>query len=840
MNLEGDRSPLDELPPPDSPTIFVRSARLPVGLRTQSYEGPDRGRAKVGGEGIENALRVLLRALFAKEDFLEGQLDALIEVIEGRDCAVLLPTGGGKSLIYQLAGLCLPGRTLVVDPLVSLMEDQVRGLEANGIDRVALLSSFQTRQGRREAVEEQIAAGEALFTFVSPERLQQSGFRTTLQASVRASPVNLCVVDEAHCVSEWGHDFRTSYLHLGRILRDVCAATDGTAPPILALTGTASRAVLRDVLIELGIERDSERAVVRPKSFDRAELHYSIEAATPDQAEGALTGALRALPRRLGVPDSDFFRPRGDRTQSGIVFCPNVNGKYGVVDVANEIRAVIGRPPAIYSGKPPRGRKSDGWDHEKRRNADAFKGNEAPILVSTKAFGMGIDKPNVRYVMHYGIPGSIESYYQEVGRAGRDRGDAECILVLVEYDGERDRRMLSEDTNLEETRGLAEVKRREADDVTRQLFFHLSSFRGVDREVGDIEALVGQIPGLGEKQVVEVPMDAGGDRQDQERAIFRLAVLGVVDDYLVEWGSRRFDVHMASCEAGDVVNALLTYVGRSTPGRRETLRASLPDDLEELTLEGTILLCTRLLIEYVYDTIERSRRRSLREMWLAARESRTNPEEEFRQRILDYLSQGDVAPVLERLAEQDHVELADWFEPLEQVAPGPDAAELRGNAARLLTSFPDHPGMLLARAWAEVRDPRGDLREFRSNLVTALESGRDRYGLEPADFDPLAEWLARECAGRGGAQVAAVEAFLLAGMESQPLNDLVVGSLVEPGADPQLRRLALTRSLRQVAADMGETVARYEPILTEPQGSSRQQSPRPGANEGGLRGRDRA
>ena len=700
---------------------------------------------------------------------------------------------------------------MVVDPLVSLMEDQVRGLAANGIDRVALMSGFQTQQGNRESAQASIAAGEALFTFVSPERLQQRGFRSTLKAASQSAAINLCVVDEAHCVSEWGHDFRTSYLHLGRVLRDVCEDIEGLPPPVLALTGTASRAVLRDVLIELGIERHSERAVVRPKTFDRPELHYDIRVASPDDAGAVLQGALRSLPPQFGLPDSEFFRARGADTASGLVFCPHVNGQYGTVGIAKELEGILTQRPGIYAGGAPKGWDAAGWDSTKRKNAAAFIQNTNP-LVSTKAFGMGIDKPNVRYVVHFGIPGSIESYYQEVGRAGRDRSAARCVLVLIEFDEERSRRSLSEETDLEETRDLAEVKWRESDDVTRQLFFHLRSFNGIAEELQDIETLIAGIGDLGKRQVLEIPFD--DSKTARERAIYRLAVLGVVDDYVVEFGSKRFDATLANSDASSVVDATLRYIGRSTPGRVNAIRESLVST-RDTELREAVLACSRVLIEFIYDTVERSRRRSLREMWLAARETRADPDIGFRQRILDYLSQGDVAPVLERLAEKDAVDLSDWFGPLENVGVGPDAGELRGNAARLLVSFPDHPGMLLARAWAELLDLPDDAKsqryqqgliEFESNIRTALQAGSERYGLDEDDYAELSRWLLAHAEGKLGAEAATVRAFLGSGILNTPVADALSKSLSAPGGDADLRRYALAQQLRDASTSIDDAL----------------------------------
>ncbi|MEI6548516.1 MAG: DEAD/DEAH box helicase, partial [Burkholderiales bacterium] len=355
--LEPDRSPLDTLEPADDvPTIIVRSAFIPVRIADPFLQGSERPTITASPTDCADALLVLLQGVFAKENFRDGQLPALQRVIEGENCAVLLPTGAGKSLIYQLAGLVLPGRTIIIDPIVALMEDQVRGLRANGIDRVIDVSSASVRDLGAARVMEIVASGDALFVFLAPERLQQAGFREALRSLAQRTIVNIAVVDEAHCVSEWGHDFRTAYLNLGRILREhLSSGSLDPGPPVLALTGTASRAVLRDVLVELEIDPQGGDAIIQPNSFDRPELHYRIRSEEPRNAVAALTGAIAALPGDFGLPDSSFFRPRADQTMSGLVFCPHTNGTYGVKDVAQELENALQIDVLFYSGGSPRG-----------------------------------------------------------------------------------------------------------------------------------------------------------------------------------------------------------------------------------------------------------------------------------------------------------------------------------------------------------------------------------------------------------------------------------------------------------------------------------------------------
>ena len=288
-------------------------------------------------------------------------------------------------------------------------------------------------------------------------------------------PINFAALDEAHCVSDWGHDFRTSYLLVGRTLRECCGQSEGGSPlPLLALTGTASRAVLRDVLAQLEFGSSLPGSIIKPRTFDRPELRFRATKTLPSEAVGKLQGELESLADKAGTTPGQFFRSRGDMTKSGLIFCLTVDGKFSVTIAADGAMGVLGFYPLLYSGRAPRGKDPRYWEAEKRENARRFKENKDSTLVSTSAFGMGIDKPNVRWVVHFGMPSSIEDYYQQVGRAGRDRSESNCVLILIEYDGERDRALLGEDVSLNDMRSrVDELKETVRDDVTSALFFHL-------------------------------------------------------------------------------------------------------------------------------------------------------------------------------------------------------------------------------------------------------------------------------------------------------------------------------------------------------------------------------
>ena len=812
VRLQPYRTGVDKLGPPkgDTPEIVVRSARLPVLVADDLFEPDVRANLdRVAPQDIEPSLTEVLQAVFAKESFREGQLEALVEILEGRDCAVLLPTGGGKSLIYQMAGICKPGRTIIVDPLIALIEDQQRSLAEQGIDRVVGFSSFQVAQGRLDALLRQVTSGDALFIFVAPERFQRKRFRDSIRALTQATPINLTVIDEAHCVSEWGHDFRTSYLTLGKVLRGVCKDAFGAPPPLLALTGTASRAVLKDVLAQLAISTKSVRSIVRPASFDRPELEMVTRQCSPDDSPAVLTGSLRALPSRFGVPPTEFFRPQGGRTFSGLIFCPHVNGQDGIIELQRVAAEVVRFQPAIYSGGSPRehGRSITDWEHKKREFAESFKGNRVPLMVSTNAFGMGIDKPNIRYVLHYGMPGSIEAYYQEVGRAGRDRMRAYCLLIWNERDRARSDRLTITDGSLEDIRQEnASIRRANRDSITQQLYFLLNTFKGVEFELAEVEHLVEDsefLPNLGHQRTIELAKGTNEEARKRERAIYRLMLLGVVEDYLVE---SQFVIHLANASPATVAASLSSFVKRTDPGAQRPSVSAFVAQSNDMSLREAVSGAARELVAFIYDVIVESRRRSLREMYVAARAA-SSAGGGLRERVLDYLTQGDISPLLETLVESTKFHYPDWEQELAKLEGVDDARELRGSSARLLASSPFNPGLLFARAYSEIIHPEGDLQDFIDNLEASLTSGRDRYGVSESELEEFASRLLISLESESFDGLSrTLDVMDRLGLAPETIAQIEESAMTTPGSDPGVRVLALAKRMTQISQDLDSTI----------------------------------
>lgn len=474
---------------------------------------------------IEEALPYIeyfLKNIFQKEKFRKGQLPILNRALKNETVIGLLPTGGGKSLTYQLAALLQPGITIIIDPIRSLMVDQFEGLLNIGIDKCDFINSILTREEKHFVQDKVLPYGKTQFLFCSPERLVIQEFRDTLEkTNENGFFFSYCVIDEAHCVSEWGHDFRTPYLNLGENAIRFCKTFDGDPIPIFGLTATASFDVLADIERELKINRNDGFAIIRYENTVRDEINYQIhkivvptelgekpnkqevgnaklqrtayiENNKNSKDEGLLVYNNQDIYRVILKKTYDDYLPfaekeiflekynleeldeqiknekaredfinyklplillkkeidlpfkKDDKEKYNygiIVFCPHKTSELGVETFVDYLKTECSNDKIVFftgSGNSLDKKEQDKLSFE---NLKLFKENEASVMVATKAFGMGIDKPNVRLTIHSNISSSIESFVQESGRAGRDGKTALSIILYNNQIG-RDKEVL--------------------------------------------------------------------------------------------------------------------------------------------------------------------------------------------------------------------------------------------------------------------------------------------------------------------------------------------------------------------------------------------------------------
>lgn len=342
-----------------------------------------------------------LKRYFGYESFRAGQRQAIEAILSGRDTLAIMPTGAGKSLCYQVPSLLFEGLTIVISPLIALMHDQVAALEAAGVPSAYLNSSLSSDEQRD--VMDRVRAGEVVLLYCAPERLSRRDFRD-LAASL---DIALVAVDEAHCVSQWGHDFRPEYSMIGDFVSGL-----PRRPRLAAFTATATPRVKDDIIRVLGLHDPQ----IIQTSFDRPNLWFGT--------------------RRMSRGDKDRWIGQyvsGHPDDSGIIYCAS---RREVDDLAEQLRAAGANASAYHAGM-----NAD----ERRRVQEDFVEDRVRVIVATNAFGMGIDKPDVRYVIHHNMPGSMEAYYQEAGRAGRDGDPGRCMLLWNDADINLRTRFINQD-----------------------------------------------------------------------------------------------------------------------------------------------------------------------------------------------------------------------------------------------------------------------------------------------------------------------------------------------------------------------------------------------------------
>lgn len=609
----------------------------------------------------EIALSFFLENIFGYKQFFSGQLPIIINALERNDTIGLLPTGGGKSVCYQLAALLQPAISFVVCPIKSLMFDQRQDLESICFSRVSHITSDSDGEDKEKIMKE-FADGKFHFIFISPERFQIQSFRQYLLSVNQSHRIAYAVIDEVHCLSEWGHDFRTSYLNLSKAIQRHCSDFR-----FIGLTATASLNVLKDIQIEFGIKQENVKTLT---DYTRKELEFDV-------ISDGNNKFLEIKNILINLNDSrNVLTPNGVDSQCGIIFTPHVNGGKGCYKLSLFLEQEFRTPVKFYSGQVPRANHqnvmaTDEFEDYKKEVQIDFKNNKFTLLAATKAFGMGVNKGNIYYTIHYGIPSSMESLYQEAGRAGRDKAKfqnvkAKCLVLFTKSSNED---LLQTVWNRETTLSkLVETMPHIDGDINTNLFLFQMGMDVIKDEYELIAKFIAEYALPLNKSVRVSASVLNSNKLKTEKAIYRLAQLGIVDDWTVtNFFTGEFDVDFTDFSDITIKDSLKRTITKYDKGF----------DFESMQGNDVYLnydkiwnkqvpfqdKCIVLLLQWAYDHFAYNRRQSLKNIYENCEDytSKKITKEEFKQRLENYFKFSEASYLLQHIAENQG-DFYRWFE----------------------------------------------------------------------------------------------------------------------------------------------------------------------------------
>lgn len=688
-------------------------------------------------------LEFFLDNIFDKSSFREGQFPIISNALNRKDTIGLLPTGGGKSLCYQLPCLLQPSINFVVCPIKSLMYDQNDNLVKTLVTNVSFITSDLEADERRE-IEINFEQGRYLFVWISPEKFQIPSFRDKISAIVANFSIAYAVVDEVHCLSEWGHDFRTSYLNLAKTIDKLSPKDENGEGKIkfIGLTATASVKVLTDIKIEfsrqkLRLEDENIKSLL---DYSRKELQFEVINDNGNKSE-----KLKKLINEL--KDTESFIETTEK--AGLIFTPNVNGAYGCYTVSNTLNSLYQNKVSWFSGDVPKvdeydengnrtGRKIDlmprnEFNKHKLQVQKDFKENKYQLLVATKAFGMGIDKQNVFYTFHYGLPSSVEALYQEAGRAGRwDKRKEEnknkigkCYVLHSPetHDQERVKLLFDKNTTFTEMKAISDEVGFGGRDIFKQIFLFVQGQNDIEK---DFEIILGVVRNyFKEKTQTRIFWNDAYTKlrinsDVLQKAIYRLSLLGIVSDWTTNF-INHFEVQFKTIDENHIIKSVSDYITKYEPN------TDVKNELEKVQHDTVLEKAVWYLLNWTFENIAYSRKQSLKTLsdWC----SQFEDSESFKQRIDSYFIFSETTFVLQHIAENPK-DYEQWFEVLTTNKQFPNRTEfekLKDSISRFLESYRNSIGLNFVSGFVRLAlNEYGDS-DGKERFESALSSVKETF-----------------------------------------------------------------------------------------------------------------
>ncbi|MFD1015031.1 RecQ family ATP-dependent DNA helicase [Winogradskyella rapida] len=638
---------------------------------------------------LEN-LGFFLKNIFEYDKFNNGQISIIQNVLENNTTIGLLPTGGGKSLTYQLACLLQPCISFVVCPIKSLMYDQIKDLDQAYIQNIESINSDVIGAERTEILDN-YSNGKYFFVFISPERFQTKDFRERLIAINSQLNFSYAVIDEVHCLSEWGHDFRTSYLNLSNTIKKYCPTIN-----FLGLTATASVNVLKDIQLEFNTDQKNVKTLT---DYTRPELEFIVI-----NDNGKKYQEITTIVDNHNQVDN-IFDLDSESPKCGLIFTPFVNGTNGCFDLSSKLTTNFNVPVKFYSGSKPKNYQNDlDFEKYKVKVQDEYKQNKFTLLTATKAFGMGINKKNISFTVHYGMPASMESLYQEAGRAGRDKSDAKCYVLLTEENPETNvETIFNPESTYEEIQSLTEKVKWDGQDVFRQIFLYQNGLDSISKELELVTLLHNTYSESGTSKVVYA-RNLASNKAKVEKAIYRLSNLGVIADWTVDdFFNGVFTVTYNTFTEESIKSTLLKFIKKyiddfefdNNPDRIKY--TNILDDNSLPKFERLV----KILLQWSYDKFGTNRRESLKNVYenCLKYDDTIEGKESFKKSLEAYFKFTEATYILQHIAENNNKDITKWFQVFYDennnfINKG-SLIDLKGNLQRFLESFQSNTGLNL-------------------------------------------------------------------------------------------------------------------------------------------------
>lgn len=633
------------------------------------------------------SLRYFLSNLFLpfldEVDFREGQVGIIGSALSRHGTIGLLPTGSGKSICYQLSAVLQPAISFVVCPIKSLMYDQKADLDGIGFTRSNYITG-DLQADEKSQIQKDFGRGKYFFVFISPERFQTEGFRKEMSAIGYDLAFAYAVIDEAHCLSEWGHDFRTSYLNLANTIEKFAPSSS-----YIGLTATASVNVLKDIQTEFEIPNEYVRT---PLDFTREELAFHVIDDNGRKGDSVV--------KLVSEMDSKWNSGEDGISKAGIIFTPTVNGSNGCHSLASRLSSSLGMDVRFFSGSAP---KIGGWgggsfDVYKRKVQEDFKLNKYRLLTATKAFGMGVNKGNLAYTVHFGIPSSMEALYQEAGRAGRDkklfkRVPADCYVLLTkESNTSLLDKIWDSSTSVADLKMYVKSLSRNSD-VSTNLFLMTGGLDTINDEFKLISSIYQYLQINDGKQTITLTARQFETTKSKlEKAIYRLSQLGIVLDWVIEdFFNGTLQIEFQSLSEKQLEENIERTVRKYEPSfllgdvfaNENQYYKIICDRFHKGSIDKTRFIFLVLLL-WSYDHFVYNRRQSLKTVYEQCSDlaAGTIGEKEFKDRLEGYFKFNESSQMLLHLAENS-ADTSLWLSVFFQVSKERNTSEIISKAALL-------------------------------------------------------------------------------------------------------------------------------------------------------------